>query len=175
MAINKLLSGSQLPEITLSLIKGSEVTLGQPHKKGNWQLTFVYRGLHCPLCKKYLQKLESLKTKFLAKGAEVVAVSGDPKDKAMQMVKSAKLSISVGYSLSIQQMKNLGLYISNPSSQEETDLPFPEPGMFAVNAEGKIHLIHVSNTPFNRSGLSELLETKECIKENDYPIRGTYE
>ena len=175
MTINKLASGSQLPKITLSLTKGGEMTLGQPLKKENWQLIIVYRGLHCPLCKKYLQKLESLKDKFLVKGAEVVAVSGDPKDKAMIMVESTKLSIPVGYGLSIQQMKKLGLYISNPISPEETDRPFPEPGMFAVNAEGKIHLIDVSNTPFNRSDLSELLETIEWIKENNYPIRGTYE
>ena len=175
MTINKLVSGSQLPEITLSLIKGGEMTLGQPHKKENWQLIFFYRGLHCPLCKKYLQKLESLKDKFLSKGAEVVAVSGDPKDKAMEMVKSAKLSIPVCYNLSTQQMKKLGLYISNPRSPEETDLPFPEPGMFAVNAEGKIHLIDVSNTPFNRSDLGKLIKTIGWIKENDYPIRGTYE
>jgi peroxiredoxin len=151
------------------------MTLGQPYKKENWQLIFVYRGLHFPLCKIYLQKIESLKDKFLAKGAEVVAISGDSKDKAMKMVESAKLSIPVAYSLSIQQMKKLGLYISNPSSPEETDRPFPEPGMIAVNAEGKIHLIDVSNTPFNRSNLGELLETIEWIKENDYPIRGTYE
>ena len=91
------------------------------------------------------------------------------------MIESTKLSISVGYSLSIKQMKKLGLYISNPSSPEETDRPFPEPGMFAVNAEGKTHLIDISNTPFNRSDLDELLETVDCIKENDYPIRGTYE
>ena len=104
----------------------------------------------------------------------MVAVSGDPKDKAMKMIESAKLTIPIGYSLSIQQMKKLGLYISNPSSTEETNRPFPEPGMFAVNAEGKIHLIDVSNTPFNRSDLDELLKTIEWIKENNYPIRGTY-
>ena len=56
----------------------------------------------CPLCKKYLQKLESLKDKFLAQGAEVLALSGDPEDKGIKMVESAKLSIPVDYSLSIQ-------------------------------------------------------------------------
>ena len=92
------------------------------------------------------------------------------------MVESAKLSIPVGYSLSIQQMKKLRLYISNPSSHKETDRPFPEPGKLAVNTEGKIHLIDISNAPFNRSDLGELLKTIEWIKGNDYPIiRGTYE
>ena len=63
------------------------------------------------------------------------------------MVESAKLSIPVDHSLSIQPIKKLRLYILNSSSHKETDRPFPEPGMFAVNAEGKIHLIDVSNTP----------------------------
>ncbi|MBT6958076.1 MAG: redoxin domain-containing protein, partial [Opitutae bacterium] len=136
-----------------------------------WQLTFIYRGLHCPLCKGYLKKLESLKDKFLAIGAEIIAISGDPEAKALSMAESTGLA----YGLNIGQMQDLGLYISHPRSPEETDRPFPEPGMFGVNAEGKVQLIDISNTPFNRSDLSELIETVEWIKENDYPIRGTYE
>lgn len=175
MATKKLSSGSRLPEFTLSLVGGGTVTLGKPQKEGNWQLVFVYRGLHCPVCKEYLEKLESLKDKFLATGAELVAVSGDPQGKAESMVESAGLSFPVAFGLSIEQMQDLGLYISHPRSPQETDQPFAEPGMFAVNAEGKVHLIDISNTPFNRSDLGELLETVEWIQKNDYPIRGTYE
>ena len=175
MVTKKLSSGSRLPEIILSLVGGGNMTLGKAQKEDNWQLVFVYRGLHCPICKKYLKKLESLKDNFLATGAEVVAVSGDPEGKAVSMVESAGLSFPVAYGLSIDQMRDLGLYISHPRSPEETDRPFPEPGMFAVNAEYKVHLIDISNTPFNRSDLGELLETVEWIQENDYPIRGTYE
>jgi peroxiredoxin len=161
MATKKLSSGSRLPPITLSLVGGGKVTLGKSQKEGDWQLVFMYRGLHCPLCQKYLKKLESLKDKFLATGAEVIAVSGDPEGKAVAMVEADALTFPVAYGLSIEQMKDLGLYISHPRSPEETDRPLPEPGMFAVNAEGKVHLIDISNTPFNRSDLDELLETVE--------------
>lgn len=113
------------------------MTLGQPQKKGHWQLVFVYGGRHCPICKKYLTKLESLKEKFLATGAEVVAVSSDPEAKALAMAEAAAPTLPVAYGLSIEQMRNLGLYVSHPRSPEETDQPFPEPGMFAVNAEGR--------------------------------------
>ncbi|MDH4195580.1 MAG: AhpC/TSA family protein [Nitrospirota bacterium] len=175
MGTKKFSSGSRLPPITLPLVGGGTVTLGQPQKKGNWQLVFVYRGLHCPICKKYLKKLESLKDKFLNTGAEIVAVSGDPETKAASMVEPAGLTFPVAYGLSIGQMKDLGLYISHPRSPEETDRPFPEPGMFAVNADGHVQLIDISNTPFNRSDLDELVETVKWIQENNYPIRGTYE
>lgn len=79
------------------------------------------------------------------------------------------------YGLSIEQMENLGLYISHLRSPEETDRPFPKPGMFAANADGNVQLIDLSNTPFNRSNLDELIDTVEWIQTNNYPIRGMYE
>ncbi len=47
--------------------------------------------------------------------------------------------------------------------------------MFAVNPEGRVQLIDMSNRPFNRSDPEELIDTLKWIQENDYPIRGTYE
>lgn len=175
MNSKKLSAGSELPDITLPLAVGGQIALGKSQKMDHWQIVFVYRGLHCPVCKKYLKQLETLKDKFLEAGAEIVAVSGDPKDKAISMVDTEGLSFPVAYGLSIPQMQELGLYISEPRSPQETDRPFAEPGMFAVNSQGKVHLIDISNTPFNRSDLEELVETVEWIRENDYPIRGTFE
>ena len=68
----------------------------------------------------------------------MVGVSGDPEGKAAAMVESAGLTFPVAYGLAIEQMRDLGLYISHPRSPEETDRPFPEPGMFAVNADGHV-------------------------------------
>ena len=175
MPTMKLSSGNPLPVITLPIVGGERVTLGKSQKKRFWQLVFVYRGLHCPICKQYLTRLESLKEKFLAIEAEVIAVSGDPEHKAASMVASNGLTFPVAYGLSIAQMQDLGLYISKPRSPQETDQPFAEPGMFAINTEGKVQLIDISNTPFNRADLLELVETVEWIRANDYPIRGMYE
>lgn len=175
MPTMKLSSGSSLPVITLPLVGGGKATLGTPQQEGNWKLVFVYRGLHCPICKQYLTRLESLKEQFLATGAEIIAVSGDPEHKAVSMVESNGLTFPVAYGLSTAQMQDLGLYISHPRSPQETDQPFAEPGMFAVNADGKVQLIDISNTPFNRADLGELVETVEWIRANHYPIRGTYE
>lgn len=164
-----------MPSFSFPTINGRDVTIGRALTDGNWQLVFVYRGFHCPVCRQYLTKLEGLKDQFSATKAEIVAISGDPEEKARRMVEEAKLTFPVGYGLSVEQMRALGLYISAPRSPEETDRPFAEPGMFAVNAAGKVQLIDISNTPFNRSDLGELVETVEWIIENDYPIRGTLE
>lgn len=174
MSSMKLESGGVLPAIELPLLGGGTVTLGKRQEATNWQLVFVYRGLHCPLCKRYLKKLETLRDGFDKAGAEIVAISGDPEEKAQAMVEETGVSFPVGHSLSIPQMRELGLYISEPRSEQETDRPFAEPAMYAVNEEGLLHLIDISNTPFNRSDLVELLDTVEWIRENNYPIRGTY-
>ena len=34
----------------------------------------------------------------------------------------------------VEQMQQLGVYISHPRSPQETDHPFAEPGLFVINA-----------------------------------------
>ena len=170
----KLTSGGTLPALTLPLVQGGEITLGNTTKPGAWQVVIIYRGLHCPLCNKYLKRLEELREGFTKANAELIAVSGDPLEKAKAMVENNGLQFPVAYNLSIDQMRELGLYISDPRNPEETDRPFAEPGTFALNSDGRLHLIEISNTPFNRADLAELLDTVEWVQENDYPIRGTH-
>lgn len=174
MPTNKLDSGGILPEITLPIVGGGQATLGQASQADHWRLVFIYRGLHCPICHEYLKKLDSLKDDFAQAKAEIIVASGDPEAKAAQMVAEEQLSLQVAYGLGIEQMRSLGLWISEPRSADEVDRPFPEPALFAINTDGKIQLIDQSNTPFNRSDLTELLDTVIWIRENDYPIRGTY-
>ncbi|MCB1089076.1 MAG: AhpC/TSA family protein [Verrucomicrobiae bacterium] len=171
---SKLTSGGTLPALTLPLAQGGEITLGKATQPGVWQIVIVYRGLHCPVCNSYLKRLEELREGFAKAGAELVGVSADPLEKAQSMVTNHGLHFPVAYGLSIEQMRELGLYISDPRSAEETDRPFAEPATFAVNADGRLHLIEISNTPFNRADLAELLDTVEWVKENNYPIRGTH-
>ena len=174
MATHKLDSGGTLPEITLKLVGGGEATLGKAEQPGNWRLVFIYRGLHCPICKKYLKQLDSLSAQFADAGAEIIVASADPETKAAAMVEEIEIKLQVAYDLSIEQMQSLGLWISEPRSDDETDRPFGEPALFAINSEGRIQLIDQSNTPFNRADLTELLDTVTWVRENDYPIRGTY-
>jgi hypothetical protein len=64
-----------------------------------------------------------------------MAVSGDPTGKAEADVAEAGWRFPVGYGMSIAQMQERGLYISEPRSPPETDRPFPEPALFAINPE----------------------------------------
>lgn len=45
----------------------------------------------------------------------------------------------------VDQMHSPGLYVSEPRSEEETDRPFAEPGVFVINADGLLQVVDISN------------------------------
>ena len=169
-------AGATFPKIVVKSPAGSNVELGKIGESADWKMVVVYRGLHCPLCTKYLNKLETLKERFAENGVEVIAVSADSADQLAEHLSQLDISFPICYGLNIEQMQQLGVYISNPRSPEETDHPFAEPGTFVINAKNQIQLVDISNGPFARPDLEALASGLEFIKapDNNYPIRGTF-
>jgi peroxiredoxin len=170
-----LQAGSTFPNTDVISLTGDTLTLGTARGGHDWQLVVVYRGLHCPLCKNYLAKLQELERDFNGLGVDVVAVSGDPQEKAQAFADEKELTLTVAHGLTVAQMSTLGLYISEPRSAQETDRPFAEPGLFVINSNGTIQIVDVSNAPFARPDLQGLLGGIKFVRANDYPIRGTYQ
>ena len=167
-------AGKAFPKIEIPKLGGGTVVLGVPQGGRDWQMVVIYRGLHCPLCKKYLAQLEEMQAGFHEIGIDIVVASGDPEEKAQAMVDEKMLSLPMGYDLSVDQMRTLGVYISDPRSPKETDRPFPEPGLFVINGDGLIQMLDVSNAPFLRPDLQSVLNGIKFIRDNAYPIRGTH-
>lgn len=165
----KLQAGTAFPSLSMSKVGGGEMKVGGA---SGWQMLVVYRGKHCPQCKRYLKGLGGLLDQYRADGVDVLVVSGDPKEKAEADVAEHGWAFPVGYDLSLDQMRKLGLYISTPRSEQETDRPFPEPGLFVINPEGKVQIIDISNAPWSRPDLTNILNGIKMIKERNYPIRG---
>lgn len=166
----KLAPGFELPSLAWPRVGGGVVA---PAEMIGWRLLSIYRGRHCPLCKSYYQKLEGLLGRFAATGVSVLAVSADSEAKAAADVAEHGWSFPVGYDLTVDQMRRLGLYISEPRSAQETDRPFAEPGLFVLNPAGALQIVDVSNAPFARPDLEMVLSGIKLIQDRDYPIRGT--
>jgi peroxiredoxin len=167
---HKLEAGAAFPDLSVPKAGGGEIKLGGD---GRWQMLIVYRGKHCPLCRKYLKTLDGLLDEFQVLETEVVAVSGDPQEKAESEASEEGWRFPVGYDLSPDAMRQLGLYISEPRSLTETDRPFAEPGLFVINPDGVTHIVDISNAPFARPDLQGVLNGIKLIREKNYPIRGT--
>lgn len=167
----KLAAGAAFPNLSWPTTGGG--TLNVAAMPG-WRLLAVYRGKHCPLCKRYFKTLDGLLDEFRAAGVTVAAVSADPKEKAEADVAEQGWRIPVGYGLTVDQMRTLGLYISDPRSPQETDRPFAEPGLFLVNPQGNVQIVDVSNAPFARPDLQMVLNGVKTVIEKNYPVRGTH-
>lgn len=168
----KLNAGERLPEITVPRLGGAELRLGEPVDDHDWQIVVIYRGKHCPICKTYLTELERMAPEFAKSGVGIIAVSSDPEDRARSFTDEIGVSFPVGYDLTVDQMHRLGLYVSEPRSEKETDRPFAEPGVFVINADGLIQVVDISNAPFARPDLAGLAKGLKFIRDNNYPIRG---
>ncbi|WP_076417916.1 peroxiredoxin-like family protein [Colwellia sp. UCD-KL20] len=175
MTSKKLSAGQTFPALSIDKLDGGKLDFLNPKGDYDWLLVVVYRGKHCPLCTQYLSTLNELLPKFNELGVDVVAMSADPKEKALIQINEVKPNFEIGYDLSIEQMQTLGLYISNPRSEAETDRPFAEPGLFVINSSSEIQLIDISNAPFLRPELMSVIRGLGFIRnpENQYPIRGT--
>ena len=153
-----------------SVASGQSITVGTA--KDRWTILFVYRGRHCPRCKRYLNKLNDALSKWTSE-MDVVVVSADEKEKAKADQAEFGWKFTLGYGLKPEQMRALGLYISKPLSDSETTHLFAEPGTFAIRPDGSLMLVDISNGPAARPDLDELLDGMIFNIKNDRPTRGT--
>ncbi|WP_413283076.1 redoxin domain-containing protein [Vibrio sp. MA40-2] len=170
----KLVAGDSFPIIKADLLDGSSIQLGAAQGEATWQMVIVYRGVHCPLCTRYLNILEEFKVQLSEIGVDIVAISADSKQQLQTHSEQLDVTYPVAYGLTEDQMKQLGLYISMPRSEKETDHNFAEPGLFIVNEQGNVQAVDISNTPFLRPEISVVLRGLTFVRnQDDYPIRGT--
>jgi len=170
--MNSLDPLTKAPDLTLPLVGGGEWSLAAQTPE-SFTMIVVYRGYHCPVCKGYLGKLNSLMDLAAENGLGVVAVSMDGADRAAAAKEEWGLDrLDVAYGMSEDKAREWGLYISSSIKEAENDI-FAEPGLFWITAEGTIYLVDVANMPFARPDLELLIPKASFANANGYPARGT--
>lgn len=163
--------GAKIEEMSFPVVgKTDAVTIGKPTDR--WTMLFVYRGKHCPRCKRFLNKLNAVLPSWTAV-MDVVVVSADTEAKAIADKEEFGWDFDLAYAMTEPQMRSLGLYVSEPLSEAETTDLFAEPGAFAIRPNGTLMLVDISNGPAARPDLEELLDGMKFNIDNDRPERGT--
>ncbi len=162
--------GAPVGELVFQNVTGGAIRIGQP--KDRWTMLFVYRGRHCPRCKKFLNKLEAVLSDW-TDVMDVAVVSSDSEEKAKADKQEFGWTFDLGFGMTEAQMRSLGLYVSDPLSEAETTSRFAEPGAFAIRPNGDLVLVDISNGPAARPDLEELLDGMKFNIANDRPTRGT--
>ncbi|GAB3480212.1 peroxiredoxin-like family protein [Marinomonas epiphytica] len=163
------------PELAFNTLNGAWSLADQ--KPENFTMIVVYRGLHCPLCRVYLQELSRLQGDFKALGVNTVAVSTDTEERAKQAFEEWSIdNITLGYGLTVEQSQAWGLHRSagrgKTSIGIEEPTEFTEPGLFFVRPDGTLYWSSISTMPFVRPSFKELLGAINKVLEMDYPARG---
>lgn len=179
MILQSLMPRHPVPALNVPLVTGERFVLGATPGE-RFDLVVFYRGLHCPLCAKYLLELERLVPEFEKRGVKVVAVSSDNEERGKAMAEKVKAtSLKFAYGLSLRNARQWGLYISASRGKtsigiDEPEL-FSEPGVFIVKPDGTLYYGAVQTMPFARPPFQDLLGAIDFAIANDYPARGEYQ
>ena len=165
-----------LPPLEVTTVDGAPWRLAEQRPE-SFTLAVFYRGLHCPLCSRYLKSLAGWLGDFAARGVEVIAISTDERERAAQAREDWQTGeLEIGYGLAIEQARAWGLYISRSRGKTSVGIEEPEqfnePGLFLVRPDGTLYWAAVQSVPFARPHFDEVLKAIDFIKERDYPPRG---
>jgi peroxiredoxin len=136
-----------------------------------------YRGLHCPVCRRYLTELNGIIEEFDKRGVATVTTSTDSKQRAEQAKSQWDLTnLTVGYGVSIEQAREWGLYISTSRGMTSTGVEepalFAEPGMFLVKPDRTLYWAAIQTMPFARPHFPEIAQAIDFVLSKNYPARG---
>ncbi|XOV68679.1 MAG: peroxiredoxin-like family protein [Fluviicola sp.] len=159
------------PDLKFPLLDGNQWNLSDQNPD-NFTLVVFYRGLHCPLCKKYLQQLQELLPEFEQRGVKVVAVSMDTEKRARLSRQKWKLSnLTLGYGLSEKSARDWTLYLSAGVKDGEPS-EFSEPGLFLIDNSNRIYYSAINSNPWGRPYLPSFVKAVDYIVQSGYPARG---
>ncbi len=166
-----LMPDQPVPSLSVDTVDGNTFDLAVQTPE-NFTMVAFYRGLHCPVCKSYLQKLDSLVENYAKAGFATIAVSMNSQALATQTVEEWQLkNLTIGFGLTADVARSWGLYISKAIKEGEADV-FCEPGLFWIRPDGRLYLVDVSNMPWARPDLEFLYSKIPFAVENKYPARG---
>ena len=167
----KLTPDAPVPGLSLPLVGGGTFTLNESAPE-NFTLVVFYRGLHCPVCKGYLEKHNGLAAGYAEAGFDIIVASMNTEELATQTVADWDIgNLKIAHSLSEQTARDWGLWISTAIKEAEAEM-FCEPGMAWVRPDGRLYMIDISNMPWARPDLEFLLSKVPMAVANAYPARG---
>lgn len=144
--------GDKMPAFALKDAYDKEVSSGELLANGHIVLVF-YRGAWCPYCNLYLRGLQQRLSDFSGRGAQLVAISVEPPDRSLKVVKDNKLEYTVlsdpglatarkfGIAYKLPKVlddavKGRGFDIGEYNGMEDSELPVS--ATYVISREGTI-------------------------------------
>jgi peroxiredoxin len=165
-----------VPALELDTVGGGRWSLAAQTPE-HFTMVVFYRGLHCPICRRYTSELDGMIEEFAKRGIATVIASTDTRERAEETRAKWGLShLAIGYGLSIDNARAWGLYVSAgiglTSTGVEEPALFAEPGLFLVRPDGTLYWGSTSTMPFARPHFKEIAQAIDFAVGKNYPARG---
>ena len=165
-----------VPALEFDTVGGGHWSLAA-QKPQNFTMIVFYRGLHCPVCRKYTGELNGMIGEFDKRGVSTVITSNDTQERAQTTKDTWGLpKLNIGYGVPVEKSREWGLYVSTSRGKTSAgvDEPalFAEPGLFLVKPEKTLYWVTVQTMPFARPHFPEILQAIDFVISKDYPARG---
>ena len=159
------------PDLTVPLLRGGTYRLAD-RRPVQFTMVVFFRGLHRPVCRAQLSELERRLAEFEQRGIEVIAVSGETRERTTQLAQEWGLEhLPLAYGLGEDQMRAWGLFISHGINSGEPEL-FNEPGLFLISADHTVYYESILSMPVGRPRVDDLLGGIDYWVSQGYPARG---
>ena len=141
--VSPLLTGEKIPDATLTDAAGNTVETAALFAKQKTILLF-YRGGWCPYCTRQLADVAKVQADLDAMGYQVVAISPDKPEKALETAKKGSGNITLLSDGNGDLSKKIGVAFQSPANyqkvlKDNSDPSFlPVPTVLIVDTEGKI-------------------------------------
>lgn len=170
--LNRPIPDTKMPDLRLPTVGGGNFDLATS-RPAHFSLLVFYRGLHCPICKGYLNDLDGKLSVFEEAGVKPLAISCDPRDRAERVKADWGIKhLPIAYDFSVEDGRKWGLYVSNAIADRELPI-FVEPGLFLIRPDQTLYAASIQTMPFARPRFDEILSAVHFVAKNNYPARGT--
>jgi len=171
-----LIPRKPVPSLEFDTVGGGRWSLAA-QKPQNFTMVVFYRGLHCPICRRYTSELNGMIGEYDKRGVSTVITSTDGAERAAEAKDKWGLpNLTMGYGVSIDKAREWGLYVSTSrgltsAGIEEPPL-FAEPGLFLVKPDATLYWASISTMPFARPHFPEIAQAIDFAVSKNYPARG---
>jgi peroxiredoxin len=172
----RLMPRKPVPSLDFDLLGGGHWNLKDDTPE-RFNMIVFYRGLHCPICRRYTSELNGMIGEFDKRGVSTVITSNDTEERAQMTQDTWGLpSLKIGYGVPVEKSREWGLYVSTSRGKTSAgvDEPalFAEPGLFLVKPDKTLYWASISTMPFARPHFPEILQAIDFAISKDYPARG---
>lgn len=134
-AINPILIGSKIPQLSLTEVDGSSFDLNKAVSKKPSILLF-YRGGWCPFCTMQLKKLRTITPQLLTMGYQIIAITTDRPEKIRETIKEHKPNYTILSDSSMKAARAFGIAFK---VNDDLIKKYTEYGIDLEDASGEKH------------------------------------